>query len=94
MGHLIRIANQIAGNTRALGLEMLDRTREELTANVEEGQLQSELDEDTFQRWSEFITGPVAEMNKKNDTNLVSTTFLFYHVIGLLFVLCRVALAL
>ena len=86
MGHLIRIANQIAGNTRALGLEMLDRTREELITNAEEGQLQSELDEDTFQRWSEFLTGPVAEMNKKNDTNLVSTTILFYHLTSFLFV--------
>ena len=74
MGHLVRMANQIAGNERLGGLgNMLDRTREEAvtTATVDEDRLQGELDSETYVMWSEFISGPIAEMNKKNDTNLV-----------------------
>ena len=75
MGHLVRMANQIAGNTRALGIGgMLDQTRdrEEIAmAIIDDERLQSELDDETYKKWSDFIAGPVAEMNKRNDTNLV-----------------------
>ena len=30
------------------------------------------LDEATQQRWDDFLSGPIADMNKKNETNLVS----------------------
>ena len=75
MGHLIRVSNQIAGNTRALGIMgtgSLTRAKEDpLALPMEDGRLQEELDEETYQRWTQFIEGPVAEMNKKNSTNLV-----------------------
>ena len=72
MGHLIRMVNQIAGNTRALalGTGTVTRTGDDVTM-IEDNTLQSELDDATFQRWSEFLLGPLADMNKKNDTNLV-----------------------
>ena len=72
MGHLIRMVNQIAGNTRALalGTGTVTRTGDDVTM-IQDNTLQSELDDDTFQRCSEFLLGPLADMNKKNDTNLV-----------------------
>lgn len=30
------------------------------------------LDEATHQRWDDFFSGPIADMNKKNEINLVS----------------------
>jgi len=30
------------------------------------------LDEATHERWDDFLSGPIADMNKKNETNLVS----------------------
>ena len=33
--------------------------------------LRHSVDEKTFQEWTEFISGPVAEQNKKNDIKLV-----------------------
>lgn len=74
MGHLIRMANQVAGNTRALGMTTTNlHSKDEISTNVvDDSILQSSLDENTYQRWSLFIAGPVAEINKKNDTNLVN----------------------
>lgn len=69
MGHLIRLTNQIAGNARALSLDMAGTLS--LNRSLEETRLQEELDEETYRLWSEFITGPVTDMNKKNNTNLV-----------------------
>ena len=33
--------------------------------------LKSSLDEQTHQRWNNFINGSLADMNKRNETNLV-----------------------
>ena len=33
--------------------------------------MEEALDKDTQQRWNDFLSGSVAEMNKKNETNLV-----------------------
>ena len=84
MGHLIRMVNQIAGNTRALalGTGTVTRTGDDVTM-IEDNTLQSELDDATFQRWSEFLLGPLADMNKKNDTNLVRVR-VHVHVDGLM----------
>ena len=76
MGHLVRMANQISGNDRLSNIGgVLERAREEAatTATVDDERLQGELDRDTYEMWTEFISGPIAEMNKKNDTNLVFT---------------------
>ncbi|XP_019861189.1 PREDICTED: serine/threonine-protein phosphatase 6 regulatory subunit 3-like [Amphimedon queenslandica] len=74
MGHLVRMANQISGNDRLGNMGgVLERAREEAattTATVDDERLQGELDRDTYEKWTEFISGPIAEMNKKNDTNL------------------------
>lgn len=70
MGHLTRMANNVAGN-RTVGT--LNRTREESTEEAPaDTNLTNALDEDTLQRWHEFTAGPLAEINKKNNTNLVS----------------------
>ena len=74
MGHLIRMANQVAGNTRALGIttSSLGHSGDEMmNSMLNDNTLQTSLDDNTYQRWSCFIAGPVAEINKKNDTNLV-----------------------
>ena len=34
--------------------------------------LKSSLDEETEQRWNNFVNGPLADQNRKNETNLVS----------------------
>ena len=68
------MANQISGNDRLGHIGgVLERAREEAatTATVDDERLQGELDRDTYEKWAEFISGPIAEMNKKNDTNLV-----------------------
>ena len=36
-------------------------------------QLTTSLDDDTQQKWNNFVNGPLAEMNKRNETNLVSS---------------------
>ena len=70
------MVNQIAGNTRSLGTVTtpLSHSRDDMLANViDDSTIQNTLDENTYQRWSLFIAGPVAEINKKNDTNLVKS---------------------
>ena len=57
MGHLIRIVNAVS------------RCMEGNEAGVK---ALKPLDDDTHQKWSDFMSGYVAEMNKKNETNLVS----------------------
>ncbi len=69
MGHLIRMANQIAGNPVPMGINMGSLTRNN---GYEENRLQEDLDEETFIKWSEFISGPLIDINKKNSSNLVS----------------------
>ncbi|XP_064396518.1 serine/threonine-protein phosphatase 6 regulatory subunit 3-like isoform X2 [Halichondria panicea] len=56
MGHLIRIINSLVRCGE--GDESL---REALKIS---------LDEDTQQQWNNFIIGPIAELNKRNETNL------------------------
>ena len=57
MGHLIRITNTLV---------QCREGDEQLRAAMEQA-----LDEDTQQRWNDFISGSLADMNKKNETNLV-----------------------
>ena len=57
MGHLIRITNTLV---------QCREGDEQLRAAMEQS-----LDEDTQQRWNDFISGSLADMNKKNETNLV-----------------------
>ena len=74
MGHLTRMANNVAGN-RTVGT--LNRTREEPPEEAPvDINLTNALDEDTLQRWHEFTAGPLAEINKKNNTNLVSNSLI------------------
>ena len=81
------MANHMAENPRHMSMSgrgTLTRGRgpEEEGPTAPECKLPSELDEGLVQQWNEFMTGPLAEINKKNDTNLVSekrqlmTTFL------------------
>jgi len=35
--------------------------------------LKLSLNEDTQQRWDDFILGPISELNRRNETNLVSS---------------------
>ena len=72
MGHLIRLANQIAGNTRSFSFDTSASLGPRKDHSEEDSRLQEELDEETFHRWSEFFTGQVMDMNRKNNTNLVS----------------------
>ena len=75
MGHLIRMANQLAENARnmsASGRGTLTRGRGEEEGSAPECKLPPELDQGLVQQWNDFMTGPLAEINKKNDTNLVS----------------------
>ncbi|XP_006868165.1 PREDICTED: serine/threonine-protein phosphatase 6 regulatory subunit 1 [Chrysochloris asiatica] len=61
MGHLTRIANALVQNA-------------EKGPNAEQlGQLLKELPEDQQERWEAFVAGPLAETNKKNTIDLVST---------------------
>ena len=57
MGHLVRITNTLV---------QCREGDEQLRTVMEEA-----LDEDTQQRWNDFLSGSVADMNKKNETNLV-----------------------
>lgn len=57
MGHLIRIVNIVIQNVGANEV-------------IEEAM--KVLDEDTLTRWREYVSGPIAEANLKNETNLVS----------------------
>ncbi|XP_067902514.1 serine/threonine-protein phosphatase 6 regulatory subunit 3 isoform X3 [Heterodontus francisci] len=61
MGHLTRIANAIVHNT------------EKGPNSVLMNQLLKDLCEDDRERWETFITGSLAETNKKNTIDLVST---------------------
>ncbi|KAL1768995.1 serine serine/threonine-protein phosphatase 6 regulatory subunit 1 [Sigmodon hispidus] len=61
MGHLTRVANAVVQNA-------------EQGPNAEQlGQLLKELPEDQQQRWEAFVSGPLAETNKKNTVDLVNT---------------------
>ncbi|XP_078076791.1 serine/threonine-protein phosphatase 6 regulatory subunit 3 isoform X8 [Mustelus asterias] len=61
MGHLTRIANAIVHNT------------EKGPNSVLMNQLLKDLSEDYREKWETFITGSLAETNKKNTIDLVST---------------------
>ena len=58
MGHMLRIVNALA---------KVGETDEHLNESMKQA-----LDEETQQKWNSFLGGAVAEMNKKNETNLVS----------------------
>ena len=58
MGHMVRIANSLVRSGE--GEEKLHEL------------LKASLDEKTQEMWSRFLSGQLAEMNKKNETNLVS----------------------
>uniref|UniRef100_A0A8C0KWB2 Protein phosphatase 6 regulatory subunit 1 n=1 Tax=Canis lupus dingo TaxID=286419 RepID=A0A8C0KWB2_CANLU len=61
MGHLTRLANALVQNT-------------EKGPNAEQlGQLLKELPGEQQERWEAFVAGPLAETNKKNMVDLVST---------------------
>lgn len=61
MGHLTRVANAVVQNA-------------EQGPNAEQlGQLLKELPEEQQQRWEAFVSGPLAETNKKNTVDLVNT---------------------
>ena len=57
MGHLLKIVNCLV---------MSGDTDEQLR-----DVLKTNLSKEMFSRWSDFLSGPVADQNKKNDTNLV-----------------------
>lgn len=74
MGHLIRMANHVADNTRNMsvnGRASLGRGRGEEEEPSRECKLPPELDHELVQQWNDFMVGALADMNKKNDTNLV-----------------------
>eukprot|EP00731_Ephydatia_muelleri_P037390 Em0458g2a len=56
MGHLLKIVNCLV---------MSGDTDEQLR-----DVLKTNLSKEMFSRWSDFLSGPVADQNKKNDTNL------------------------
>ena len=58
MGHLLKIVNCLAMSGDA------DEQLREL--------LKTTLSKEMFSRWNDFLNGPVADQNKKNETNLVS----------------------
>ncbi|XP_027950827.1 serine/threonine-protein phosphatase 6 regulatory subunit 1 isoform X2 [Eumetopias jubatus] len=61
MGHLTRLANAVVQNT-------------EKGPNAEQlGRLLKELPGEQQERWEAFVSGPLAETNKKNAVDLVST---------------------
>lgn len=61
MGHLTRLANALVQNT-------------EKGPNAEQlGQLLKELPGEQQEQWEAFVSGPLAETNKKNTVDLVST---------------------
>nr|XP_004672728.2 serine/threonine-protein phosphatase 6 regulatory subunit 1 isoform X2 [Jaculus jaculus]XP_044989653.1 serine/threonine-protein phosphatase 6 regulatory subunit 1 isoform X1 [Jaculus jaculus] len=61
MGHLTRVANSLVQNA-------------EQGPNAEQlGQLLKELPDEQQQRWEAFVSGPLAETNKKNTVDLVNT---------------------
>ncbi|XP_058900029.1 serine/threonine-protein phosphatase 6 regulatory subunit 1 isoform X3 [Kogia breviceps] len=61
MGHLTRVANALAQNS-------------EKGPNAEQlRQLLKELPEEQRERWEVFVSGPLAETNKKNTVDLVNT---------------------
>uniref|UniRef100_A0A480LGC9 Serine/threonine-protein phosphatase 6 regulatory subunit 1 n=1 Tax=Sus scrofa TaxID=9823 RepID=A0A480LGC9_PIG len=61
MGHLTRVANALVQNT-------------EKGPNAEQlGQLLKELPEEQQEKWEAFVSGPLAETNKKNTVDLVNT---------------------
>ncbi|XP_027628391.1 serine/threonine-protein phosphatase 6 regulatory subunit 1 isoform X1 [Tupaia chinensis] len=61
MGHLTRVANALVQNV-------------EKGPNAEQlGQLLKELPEEQQQRWEAFVSGPLAEANKRNTVDLVNT---------------------
>ncbi|XP_061101119.1 serine/threonine-protein phosphatase 6 regulatory subunit 3-like isoform X3 [Conger conger] len=61
MGHLTRIANSVVQNTdKGPNSTLLQ-------------QLISELQEDVREGWDSFVSGPLAETNKKNTVDLVNT---------------------
>nr|XP_025704505.1 serine/threonine-protein phosphatase 6 regulatory subunit 1-like isoform X5 [Callorhinus ursinus] len=61
MGHLTRLANALVQNT-------------EKGPNAEQlGRLLKELPGEQQERWEAFVSGPLAETNKKNAVDLVST---------------------
>ena len=82
MGHLIRMANHIADNPRhgSSRRGTLARGRNEegggegsSSGAAPECKLPPELDQGVVAQWNSFLSGPLAEINKKNDTNLVSS---------------------
>lgn len=61
MGHLTRVANALVQNT-------------EQGPNAEQlGQLLKELPGEQLERWEAFVSGPLAETNKRNTVDLVNT---------------------
>lgn len=58
MGHLIKIVNQIV--TCGANDQNLGQI------------LKDAMEEDVQKKWNEFVSGTVAETNRKNETNLVS----------------------
>lgn len=58
MGHLVRITNRF--------VECGEGDEQLMSL------MKLSLDEATQQRWNDFLSGPIADMNKKNETNLVS----------------------
>ena len=58
MGHLVRITNRFVECGE--GDEQLKSL------------MKLSMDEATQQRWDDFLSGPIADMNRKNETNLVS----------------------
>lgn len=76
MGHLIRLANQLSGNSPNV---MNSNSFTRSIKQPEENRLQEELDEDTLKQWTDFISGPVMDMNKKNSTNLVRLDWHLLH---------------
>ena len=76
MGHLTRMANNVAGN-RTVGT--LNRTREESTEEAPaDTNLTNALDEVHFNVG--MSSQPLAEINKKNNTNLVSCSHIRHSV--------------
>ncbi|KAM4825468.1 serine/threonine-protein phosphatase 6 regulatory subunit 1 isoform 3-T3 [Thomomys bottae] len=64
MGHLTRVANALVQNT-------------EQGPNAEQlGQLLKALPDEQQERWEAFVSGPLAETNKKNTVDLVNTNHL------------------
>ncbi len=81
MGHLVRISNnlvkfgekdeQVWVEIYSAGWMLIPFVFHPLPSLLSP-QLKLALDEDMQQRWNNFVNGPLAEMNKRNETNLVS----------------------